>query len=251
MPEQLTVTAALARMPEGHYDGEFIAPFMFRSKYKNSHAANGYMTDTRFFAEDFGQALVDALGGGWKLKRDESQFNYPTECAQLEKGDSRITIRAKGYGAGAYQKLTLSSWVKSFDHRAVSGPGISVAASKDVATIAKDVARRMMPFLSEAEAKASAEIAKGNAERAALESMLAKLQWVYPDLKFNIGDAGRGQNDRNLYLGTKYGSKISVHATIYRNGERWCLSGGHGTGQISIDDLDSAHGRAFLKLVND
>ena len=122
--------------------------------------------------------------------------------------------------------------------------------SETIFETSRPIAREMLSDMHESEAAKAEANAKAKAERDAaklISDKAAQLAKRYPNLLI-VGQ----ERDSRVRIETKYGAGIHLDCYAYqdsRSGD-WRLTSDRST-SFSLDKLDSAYGRAFLKLCND
>lgn len=228
-------------LPDGATEIEQVSPYVY--KYKTPWR-NWINTD--FIARMLADDIALAMGTDWRADSWDNDSPFLNLDVARIRNDSKnlvLMVRTQSYGVNAYSKFELSGW---FTHPITKKTSrsieIKVSSNKNAETIAKDIAKRMLPQMIESGASISdTESARLNA-LAELQKKCEGLARKYPEIKFSM------QNDSEISVSTKYGSKIELSAEIRADNDCFRLiSKGYG---LRIDDIDSTYGREFLKLVN-
>lgn len=245
--EKLDLAEIATALPTGAYDVALKSNFVATWKTPNTFADKGYMADSRFFALPFMQALQAELPElkSWAIKDYDGEVAHLwSDRAALVSGNLRLWASVKSYGAGAYSKVNFQAYAIGTDHKSTNSIEISCSLSRPIVQIARDVAKRILPNLDSAKLAIEAkDKARKDAEKLITNKALS-LQKAYPNLRI-LPDT----EAQRIRIETKYGSGIHLDCYTYLNGEHWRLTSDRGT-SISLDKLDSAYGRAFLKLCN-
>lgn len=236
MGHKLTVEEAIARLPNEITAAQFIGPFMLRY-------AEGSRSETRFFGEDYAQAVAEELGTDWVAEREGSESRYPAEAGTIAKRDSRIVFSVKGWGATGYSRVIIRSWVKSGMPGLGSGPDITVASDRPIAEVVKELRRRVFPDLWKIEEKVAAAKAAQDAEEADTAAKYESLKAEYPKL------AWLRDRDGKITLSSRFGCNLYLSGvSIYKptGKDSWRLY----SQTFQIEDVDAPSGKAFLSLLN-
>ena len=235
-------------LPEGAYDVT-VADFVARWKTPNRHLPNGY-ADARFLAATFLAALRAELPAlkSWTIQDyDGSPASDWSDRACLTDGTARLWASVRGYGANAFSKVNVSGWVRDDKGKTSRSVDMSAALNRPVSTIARDVARRVLPELDTLRAETSAK-AKADIERAAIiEGKAEQLAKRYPNLRISPD-----VENHRVYIASKYGAGFHLDCYTYPSQPSggWRLTSERGTA-FSCNNIDTPSGRAFLKLCND
>lgn len=217
-------------------------PFVVEYKTPNTFAKKGYCDNAKFLAAEFGTALAAELG--WKLESDEWKGS---EVCRIYKGNLIIMIRTRTYGANAYKQIALSGYVHTVNDGVRNNSksvSINVTSKKGIATIAKDVERRIFPELNKIFDTVSTDNILEAERIARLVKKTAQLAKAYPNLKVSLP-----KDQRHIDLVTKHGGNIYLAANVRENlGGTWTLrADNHG---FSIDDIDRKSGKAMLRAID-
>ena len=220
---------------------EQISPYVFKYKFADRSWIN-----TEFIAYLLAQDLAAELGQDWQAEsweKDSPRSNLNTARVLNTVNGLVISIRTRSYGVNAYSKFELAGYYLDPRARKTSqSVEIGVSAHKTPQKIAGDIFKRMIPAMLERGAKVSESETKRIDANMRLQKKCEGLARKYPEIKFSM------QNDSEISVSTKYGSKIELSAEIRADNDCFRLiSKGYG---LRIDDIDSTYGREFLKLVN-
>lgn len=204
-------------------------------------------TETDFLNVPYCRELAAELGEGWSTDEDPDNVRW---CGILVGGQNlRMQVSTRTYGAQKCKRISIDCYVKSESGTAKTVEKITVSAEKKIKDVARDIQRRILPKVA---AVLGEVTAKDKAQRDAekeLSDKLDKLRKKYPGLRFDLRKDGFG-----ITVDSKYGAKISLHGYTYPSntpsGARvWCLTGDRSA--LKVDDIDSAPGRALLKLLSE
>lgn len=236
-------------LPESAYDVTVLG-YVARWKQPNTYAESGFTADSRFLAASF---LIDVRSAlpdlkDWRLvDYDGEPATDWSDRAALTDGTCKIWASTRGWGVNSHSKVDVSGYaIAEKGKHSSKSVKMSASLSRPVAMIAKDIARRILPELDAAKAEAAE---KAHAEREAARVITDKAEQLvkrYPNLRIR-GDV---QSNR-VRIETKYGAGIHLDCYTYRDSRSgdWRMTSERGAA-FSLDNLDSACGRAFLKLCN-
>lgn len=228
---------ARKHLPDDALEVTKLAPFVVRYGTPNGHCDGGIYYSTKFLGHELAEAVAKP-SETWHADKPE---NSTCEYGRIAQGNLEVWFKTRGYGVNAHKRIEITSRAKGEMGISKTGPSITVSAQKDAATIAEDIARRVLPGLLEADKELQKQVNEAQRAASVLECKLAELIKKYGShMRFKL-DTGK------ISASSKFGGNASLSsATIYEVGDgKWKLS----SHSLRLEDIDSKSGRALMRAL--